>query len=95
MAIFRHTATFLLCGERKYNADLCAIAESNSVATFNPDFPLGALSALFASWRRIFGHFRCSSLPIARYWRLIRNKTASKSAEKNASAIITNPNGMV
>jgi hypothetical protein len=45
------------------------------------------------SWRRIFGHFRRSSLPIASYWRLIRNKTASKSASKNASAIVTNPNG--
>jgi hypothetical protein len=28
-------------------------------------------------------------LPIARYWRLIRSKTASK----NASLVISNPNG--
>ncbi len=55
----------------------------------NPNFPLGAPAVLFVCWRRIFGHFCCSSLSIASYWRLIRNKTASKSA----SAIITNPNG--
>jgi hypothetical protein len=49
---------------------------------------LGAPAVLFACSRRIFGHFFCSSLPIASYWRLIRIKTISKSA----SVIIANPN---
>jgi hypothetical protein len=60
---------------------------------FNPDFPLGASSTLFERWRRIFGHFFRSSLKIARYFRLIHVKTASKTASKSASTIISNPNG--
>jgi len=55
----------------------------------NPDFPLGASSTLFERWRRIFGHFFRSSLQIARYFRLIHVKTASRSA----STIVSNPNG--
>ena len=59
------------------------------IALLEHRFSLGGSLTLFERWRRIFGHFLRSSLPIARYWRLIHVKNASKSA----STIISNPNG--
>lgn len=40
---------------------------TKSEMELDPDFPLGALAALFVCRRRIFGHFCYSSLSIAGY----------------------------
>ena len=45
---------------------------------FNPDFPLGASSMLNLCKRTLFGAFCPSSLGIARYSRLNRNKNPTK-----------------
>jgi hypothetical protein len=55
----------------------------------NPDFLLGAPAVQLAYRWHIFGYFCYASLLIARYSRLIRIKTRSKSA----SVFIANPNG--